>query len=596
MKKQIFTKELLPALTSVLLLNLGANLLRLYRYSYDAYTHIFFASHYMRDWFNLWETRWYCGFPVTSYPPLVHQLTALLGFLLGLEVSYQIICIVAAVLLVFSLYKASSMFIDKAEAKHVALTASLLPSLYLTLYVYGQLPTIFASALSFLCAYSFYNFLLTGKKEDLAYTTISATLTIAAHHFTFFFFLPLILILAVLMSMIKGGVSPKKILGRLVIAFAFSAVTILVIMYPFFEFLMNAPPQVEIPHASRGNIFSDIHSLLFFWGVYGFTVILFPIAFPITRKRKELIPLLVVFLSLFIMGLGGLTPIPQLVLGELWHVLTYDRFAVWASFLFTVFLGIILKDAGQISEKYYGKSFPSVLKTSRNGLKIWLIIGLILSTVFTMCLDSFVTPRPAPDPALTKIAEFLENGGNYRYITFGLNQGFMKLTIICTKQAVDGGYNAARRIRVLMDSGVERIDTAIYFRENNQTFLDALLNQSDELGIKWAIVNAGMDKNHLYFYNSSLEKHGYALYEAFSKNETSGLEIKIWINKNVTPIKENDSNGKFAVWETVVWSCGPILILVSGLVLFARKTARSNRQSGTRVGDNASASYVELKR
>ena len=578
MKKQIFTKELLPALTSVLLLNLGANLLRLYRYSYDAYTHIFFASHYMRDWFNLWETRWYCGFPVTSYPPLVHQLTALLGFLLGLEVSYQIICIVAAVLLVFSLYKASSMFIDKAEAKHVALTASLLPSLYLTLYVYGQLPTIFASALSFLCAYSFYNFLLTGKKEDLAYTTISATLTIAAHHFTFFFFLPLILILAVLMSMIKGGVSPKKILGRLVIAFAFSAVTILVIMYPFFEFLMNAPPQVEIPHASRGNIFSDIHSLLFFWGVYGFTVILFPIAFPITRKRKELIPLLVVFLSLFIMGLGGLTPIPQLVLGELWHVLTYDRFAVWASFLFTVFLGIILKDAGQISEKYYGKSFPSVLKTSRNGLKIWLIIGLILSTVFTMCLDSFVTPRPAPDPALTKIAEFLENGGNYRYITFGLNQGFMKLTIICTKQAVDGGYNAARRIRVLMDSGVERIDTAIYF-PNRTDFLDALLNQSDELGIKWAIVNADMDPNHLNFYVRKLKKHGYALHETLYRNETSGLKIEIWINKDIIPIKENNSHEKFTISETVAWGCGPILFLISSLFLFAWKTASSKLSS-----------------
>ena len=47
-----------------------------YRLSYDAFTHMFFADHYARDWFSLWETRWYTGFNVVSYPPLVHQLIA----------------------------------------------------------------------------------------------------------------------------------------------------------------------------------------------------------------------------------------------------------------------------------------------------------------------------------------------------------------------------------------------------------------------------------------------------------------------------------------------------------------------------------------
>jgi uncharacterized membrane protein len=47
-----------------------------YRLSYDAYTHMLFANHYAENWFSLWEPRWYTGFTVVSYPPLIHQFTA----------------------------------------------------------------------------------------------------------------------------------------------------------------------------------------------------------------------------------------------------------------------------------------------------------------------------------------------------------------------------------------------------------------------------------------------------------------------------------------------------------------------------------------
>jgi len=50
-----------------------------YRLSYDAYNHMFFGDHYRLDWWTLWEPRWYTGFEITSYPPLVHQLIGLFG-------------------------------------------------------------------------------------------------------------------------------------------------------------------------------------------------------------------------------------------------------------------------------------------------------------------------------------------------------------------------------------------------------------------------------------------------------------------------------------------------------------------------------------
>jgi len=62
-----------------------------YRRSFDAYVHLFFADHYRRGWWSLWEPRWYTGFSVTSYPPLVHQVIALLSLPLGLEAAGAVV-------------------------------------------------------------------------------------------------------------------------------------------------------------------------------------------------------------------------------------------------------------------------------------------------------------------------------------------------------------------------------------------------------------------------------------------------------------------------------------------------------------------------
>src|SRR5512147_58313 len=61
-----------------------------YHLSYDAYTHMLFANHYAENWFSLWETRWYAGFTVVSYPPLAHQLTALFIPVLGFEKAFAL--------------------------------------------------------------------------------------------------------------------------------------------------------------------------------------------------------------------------------------------------------------------------------------------------------------------------------------------------------------------------------------------------------------------------------------------------------------------------------------------------------------------------
>ena len=53
--------------------------------SYDANTHMFFASHYAQHWFNPWNEKWFGGFSQTTYPPLTHQWIALFSHIMGIE-------------------------------------------------------------------------------------------------------------------------------------------------------------------------------------------------------------------------------------------------------------------------------------------------------------------------------------------------------------------------------------------------------------------------------------------------------------------------------------------------------------------------------
>ena len=66
--------------------------------TYDALIHLFFADHYANSWFDPWEYRWYTGFTVQSYPPLVHQLIAILSYIGGLKFGMYTVALIAIVL------------------------------------------------------------------------------------------------------------------------------------------------------------------------------------------------------------------------------------------------------------------------------------------------------------------------------------------------------------------------------------------------------------------------------------------------------------------------------------------------------------------
>src|SRR5512133_548959 len=94
-----------------------------YRLSYDAYNHMFFGDHYRLDWWSLWEPRWYTGFEVTSYPPLVHQLIGLFGHLMGVDAAFGLLLWAVLSAYPLAVYAFCRIFTGKVAAGYTALGA-----------------------------------------------------------------------------------------------------------------------------------------------------------------------------------------------------------------------------------------------------------------------------------------------------------------------------------------------------------------------------------------------------------------------------------------------------------------------------------------
>src|SRR3989304_6039824 len=116
-----------------------------YRLSYDAYTHMLFADHYANDWFSLWSTRWYTGFEVISYPPLIHQLIAVFIPVIGYDAAYALILWLVSTLYPLGIYAFSRIFAGKTASSYAALVSAVMLPIYVTAHIFGQLPFLAAT-------------------------------------------------------------------------------------------------------------------------------------------------------------------------------------------------------------------------------------------------------------------------------------------------------------------------------------------------------------------------------------------------------------------------------------------------------------------
>src|SRR5690348_11724050 len=317
--------------------------------SYDANFHVFFASHYAHHWFDPWNPKWFAGFSQATYPPLAHQWIALLSYIVGLHFAYLLVQLFAVLLIPISVYRFARLWVDERAASYASLFSVFLGAVAFLAYSAGQLPTTLSAPLYLLAVPYFYDW---SRSADGGALIKGVMLTLAAgavHHVTLIFGSVLFAFPVLWLAVIDRGEQRRSIsvVTRGIIFAVIAAVGLAIVLLPYWIALIKHPiQQIPIPHASRSNLLLNLTYLTnYFFVPYGMLLVALPFVLWYGSANRRLRPLLIGFWITFIFGLGGTTPIPKLLLGRAFEVLTYERFTLSAALMMLPIVGLIAERA-----------------------------------------------------------------------------------------------------------------------------------------------------------------------------------------------------------------------------------------------------------
>ncbi len=543
-----------------------------FEHTYDSFVHIFFADHYAKAWFDNWEYRWYTGFIINSYPPLVHQATALLSSVLGLKLAFYAWAVFVQLIFVRGVYHFSKILVDDRSAGIAAILAVMSSSMIEAMHIFGQIPSI--TGLSFLlnATPEFYKWFRFKKWRYLVMGLSFLSVTTAAHHVTtifgmVFFILPIIGLATIDNSYQYEGdelklrftTFLKKTFNVLPKAILFGIVVILVcivVVFPYWYWSKTDPiNQISIPHGSRDSFILDTNmGLVFFlipWGILlPFMSYFFKRA---TERRYTFIGLSLVLL--FILGTGGTTPIPKLLLGETaFNILTLDRFTFWGTMITLPFWGLLVNEllSGSYRKFLIEKLGQPVYSVFLFGLATILIGGNIL----IVNMNTYRPFQPEPIDA-EPISRFLERDQHYqwRYLALGFGDQMAWLSANTDALTVDGNYHSARRLPEMTTRAVERLENAKYKGEEGIGALREFLVNSEAFHLKYVFNN---DK----FYEPILHFSGW--------KKVSLLEnkVSVWEKPDISPLPSILPRKNIPKIQRLMWGIIPLACFFNMIFVF----------------------------
>jgi hypothetical protein len=572
---------LLWALAGALLLHGGLLLSGSYRRTYDAYVHIFFADHYARGWFTTWEPRWYTGFNTSSYPPAAHQLIAVVSRLTGLELAFVVVQTAVVVLLVLGVYRFSCLWVSPRAASWAAVAAVVSTGLAETVHTFGQLPTTLSLAF-LLNALPFADeWIRHGRRRALVAAIACAAATTAAHHVTTLFgsvfFLGPVVVAALLdglrtplsgevaahptrldratawpvvarrLRRVAGPLARSALYGGAVLAALF------IVVLPYWLWSSSDPiTQVPIPHASRADFLADPNAgLVFFVVPWGLTLLLLPYAL-IRGFTSRAWPLAASVALLALLGTGGTTPVPRLLLGGAYEILTLDRFTFWATIAILPFVGafVVSATSGRIRhllEVNLGRWLTVTLT-------VVTALAVLGSALWALNLAEFRPSQPARiDPA--PITAFLDKDDHsrWRYLTLGFGDQMAWLSANTTAQTVDGNYHSARRLPELVSTPVERLEGAKFRGVPGLGSLQQFLTVPGRFHLKFVF---SADR----FYDPLLRFSGW--------HRIGTLEngIVVWERADVAPLPAVTAEREIPGWQRLLWGTIPLTAIILALL------------------------------
>lgn len=578
------TQYLLIAVITGILLH-GSTVFFTLESTYDALIHVFFANHYANGWFETWNYSWYTGFTVTGYPPLVHQGIALFSFVGGLKFGLYTVVLIGLILFITGVYRFSYLLTQNPHAAGLASILAVFSSSFIeTLHVFGQLPSIVGMALLLHSLPAIYSWLRSGRWRLLTSALLLLAVTVCSHHVTpifgmVFFIFPLIGMALMDDALEKTGdikkITLKVFLGQLwkrlsrIVIFGFSTLILIIgCILPYWINTKNNPiNQVPIPHGSRDH-FIEVESsgLVFFVIPWGILLLLFPYFF-YRYFSKRLLFFGLSLAMLVLLGSGGTTPLPRMILGDnAFNILTLDRFTLWGSIMVLPLLGefmsrLLMGDFRESLRNRWGVTTHRLILASLTGL-------MLAMSIFTISLGHF---RPAQPAAIKMqpIVNFLNEDEHYRwrYLTLGFGDQMAWLSAQTEALTVDGNYHSARRLPELTTRAVERLENSKFRGVEGLGSLQQFLTVPEKYHLKYIFSN---DK----FYDPVLYFSGW---QRLSRLENG---IVVWERLGVPPLPKILPKEELPMYQRLMWGIVPLLTVVLA-VLFNLFMAFTKKQEPT---------------
>ncbi len=538
--------------------------------TYDAYVHMFFAKHYAGNWFESWNYQWYTGFTITSYPPLVHQYIALASKVIGLKLGFISWGVLITMAFIRGVYQYSRLFVSDKAAVYAAFAAAFSFSFVEALHVFGQLPSITGITFVLNACPEIYKYFRHQKAKYLFTSLTLLAATTGAHHVStifgaVFFVAPVMSIAVMDLSADKyNGIHtvgipqflrqvwrhlPRAIIfGLLVIAI------VVLVVFPYWYWSKTDPiSQVSIPHGSRGNFIADPNlGLVFFLIPWGLMAFLLPYFF-FRMFQKRTIFMGLSFSLAVLLGTGGTTPLPRLLLGaNAFDILTLDRFTFWATLMALPFWGEFLF---RFVEGDFAKRITRVAGRLVHKITLAILGALIIGATILIVNVGFFRPlQPkAIDPK--PITKFLnsDNHDQWRFLTLGFGDQIAWLSANTDALSVDGNYHSARRLPELTTRAVERIENSKYLGLEGLGALQQFLTDPEKYHLKYVFSNDKYYAPVLHFLGwqkiTQLENH-----------------IVVWEKPDVEPLPKLLPKKTIPTYQRIIWGTLPLFSLLLMLI------------------------------
>jgi hypothetical protein len=542
--------------------------------SYDADFHKFFASHYAQHWFNPWNDKWFTGFSQTTYPPMEQQWMALFSHVMGLNLAYALVQLIAILLLPIGVYRYARIWVSERAASYAAIGSVLLGSLSFLVYEAGQLSTTWAAPLYLLALAYFYDWAREAKFMALLKSLALTMAAASAHHVTLIFASVIFAIPVFFTALIDrkredNDATVTGVAARSAIFAGLSLAAVIIVLLPYWIALMKNPiKQMPIPHGSRENFFSQgwlaTNYILVPWGAL---LLALPFIFYKGLKETRLRPLFFGFWLTMIFALGGTTPLPRMLLGALasvvnaltgknihnpFDVLTFERFSFWASLMA---LPIVALLAVKLIDRYRMKAVFVL-----GALGAWSTAAAVAWPVYHPIHDAPFSTQ--------EVVSFLNRDGHdkFRYLTLGFGSKMSEVGIYANASSVDGEYNSARLLPEMTQYGSAQLTNSKYYGTSGIESLRAILKHADQYGLKWIFVRDT-------YYEPLLAFAGWRKTEVYDRGNVS-----LWVKDGIPPAHPTPYGQPPTAMEGLLWGTLPIGSSILALFLVLAFPDRRQRR------------------